>query len=211
MHGFRHSAGHPAGSACRWPPCSCATAAGSPVPNRAFRPWLGATHVFGLPHTPRRRLGCARPSHPCLGSLPVKQSLAGRPSNPGSGASAVRTAEPAASGNAIRSFGTKCNRPSLLPPTMPASSRKRAGASWACICAGNAMARQAGKSFRMSSLVQDAPVPREGLADLSRFAVARDGLTKARRGILPRQGRFRKGAASRSRRRGGSLTHDRGR
>ena len=43
MHGFRHSAGHPAGSACRGPPCSCATAAGSPVPIRAMRPCRGAT------------------------------------------------------------------------------------------------------------------------------------------------------------------------
>ena len=35
--------------------------------------------MFGIPHTARRRLGCARPSHPRLGSLPVNQSLAGRP------------------------------------------------------------------------------------------------------------------------------------
>ena len=43
------------------------------------RPLTGATHVFGMPHTARGRLGCARPSRPPVGSLPDQQSHAGRP------------------------------------------------------------------------------------------------------------------------------------
>ena len=37
---------------------------GRTVPRGRLRPLTGATHVFGIPHTPRRPLGCARPSHP---------------------------------------------------------------------------------------------------------------------------------------------------
>lgn len=52
-----------------------------------------------------------------------------------------------------------------MPPTIPASSRKRCGASWACTCGENTAARQTSNSFRMSILpcvVQDAPAIREG-------------------------------------------------
>ena len=51
---------------------------GRPVTIRRLRPLAGATHVFGMPHTARGRLGCAWPSHPPVGSLPNQQSLAGR-------------------------------------------------------------------------------------------------------------------------------------
>ena len=51
---------------------------GRPMTGGRVRPLTGATHVFGIPHTPRRRLGCARPSHPRLGSLPDQRSHAGR-------------------------------------------------------------------------------------------------------------------------------------
>lgn len=40
------------------------------MPNRAFRPWMGATPVFGMPQTARRRLGCAQQSHPSPGVAP---------------------------------------------------------------------------------------------------------------------------------------------
>ena len=52
---------------------------GRPMAVGRVRPLTGATHVFGMPHTARARLGCARPSHPPVGSLPVQQSHAGRP------------------------------------------------------------------------------------------------------------------------------------
>ena len=51
-----------------------------------WRPWRagawavdGSDPPFGVPGTARRRSGCARPSQPRLGSLPVHQSHAGRP------------------------------------------------------------------------------------------------------------------------------------
>jgi len=43
---------------------------GRPVTDGRLRPLTGATHVFGIPHTPRRRLGCARPSHLPVGVAP---------------------------------------------------------------------------------------------------------------------------------------------
>ena len=73
---------HGPDSASCWRPCVCGAVAGAGVTNGRLRPWTGATPVFGMPHTARRRLGCARQSHPRLGSLPVQQSLAGRPSSP---------------------------------------------------------------------------------------------------------------------------------
>jgi len=49
---------------------------GRSVAGGRLRPLPGATPVFGMPHTPRLRLGCARPSHPRLGSLPGQRSRA---------------------------------------------------------------------------------------------------------------------------------------
>ncbi len=58
------------GSVRHWTDWGCATARGSPMPIWVSGPWTGATHPFGVPGTARRRLGCALPSHPRLGSLP---------------------------------------------------------------------------------------------------------------------------------------------
>ena len=92
VHENAARAGHPVDYASCWRPFVCATASGAPMPIRAHWPWMGAT-LFGMPHTARRRLGCARPSHPRLGSLPVQRSRAGRPTSPRSTVGCVRAAK----------------------------------------------------------------------------------------------------------------------
>ena len=53
----------------------------SSMPNRAFRPWTGATPHSRCPVRASRRVGmCTSRTPPPRGSLPVQQSLAGRPS-----------------------------------------------------------------------------------------------------------------------------------
>ena len=52
----------------------------SSMPNRAFRPWLGATPRFRCPVRASARVGTGKPVPPSRGSLPVQQSHAGRPS-----------------------------------------------------------------------------------------------------------------------------------
>ena len=79
VHGFRHSAGHRAGFACRWPPCGCTTTTGSPMPIRPSRPWPGATRRFRCPVRASRRVGMRTPHAAASGSLRLQRSLAGRP------------------------------------------------------------------------------------------------------------------------------------
>ncbi len=70
VHENRTRTGHTADSASRWRRCVCGVATGAAVTRGRWWPLPGATPVFGMPHTARRRLGCALPSHPSPGVAP---------------------------------------------------------------------------------------------------------------------------------------------
>ena len=80
VHENRARTGHTAHSATCWRSCACTAYAGAAVARGRLRSLPGATPVFGMPHTARRRLGCALQSPPSRGgrsrsSNPVREGV----------------------------------------------------------------------------------------------------------------------------------------
>ena len=191
---------------CTESPCPCARAGATYISAHigvASRPHArrcrsgacgrgGSDPVFGKPHTARRWLGCALPSHPRLGSLPVHQSRAGRPNceparaRPGFDHRCRTARRPVSSANGSAAASMRRSTPFL--EGLLAGSDLPWREAWACPCRSSPMARHASKEGGRSSHGRRAP-----RATTARPTVAQPQSTQrdAERAACPRNARFR--------------------
>jgi len=191
VHGKLRSRVHEADSAGRCRACGWTTAAGAAMPIRPSRPWLGATPVFGMPHTASAGVGMYT-------SIPTPPGVAPGPAIPCGKATASRSA---GSMPAARQRGCRGSRPrqALKPLDRPSCRPGREGDSTPA--GGTDGVRAGGRGDRRRSGGNADHAARRSLRELSREA---EGGTS---GDGPTEGTF--GPSNRERCRSGVCPGDR--